>query len=197
MLNELKKIKEQLISQIDSWKASDEQKIQAKKQIKDMPDDKFEEFLVKNKVLGEGKQECPFCLIVNKKLTSYKIAEDEEAVAVLEINPMSRGHTIIIPKKHEEKEMKKIFPLAEKLAERLKSKLKVKEVRVSPANFQGHSIIDVVPVYEGEKQERKKVSKEDLEKLQKELTAEKTNIKKERKVQVKKEELEQAPKRFP
>jgi histidine triad (HIT) family protein len=44
--------------------------------------------------------ECIFCAIASGKLDSFKIYEDDDIVAVLDINPMTRGHTLVMPKKH-------------------------------------------------------------------------------------------------
>lgn len=47
-------------------------------------------------------EECIFCKIVNGELPSFKIYEDEKAFAFEDINPISQGHTLIIPKRHAE-----------------------------------------------------------------------------------------------
>ena len=44
--------------------------------------------------------DCIFCKIINNEIPSYKIYEDDEILAFLDINPVSPGHTLIIPKKH-------------------------------------------------------------------------------------------------
>jgi histidine triad (HIT) family protein len=44
--------------------------------------------------------ECIFCKIVNKEIPAKIIAENKGAIAFLDVNPVSDGHTIIIPKKH-------------------------------------------------------------------------------------------------
>ena len=44
--------------------------------------------------------ECIFCAIASGKFDSFKIYEDEDIVAVLDINPMTKGHTLVMPKKH-------------------------------------------------------------------------------------------------
>lgn len=44
--------------------------------------------------------DCIFCNIVNKKITSYKIFENEYVIAILDRNPISKGHTLLIPKVH-------------------------------------------------------------------------------------------------
>jgi len=40
-----------------------------------------------------------FTKIINGDIPSYKIAEDENYFAFLDINPMSKGHTLVVPKK--------------------------------------------------------------------------------------------------
>lgn len=47
-----------------------------------------------------GMDHCIFCKIVRGEIPSYKVYEDENFVAFLDINPKSPGHTQIIPKKH-------------------------------------------------------------------------------------------------
>ena len=46
------------------------------------------------------KPECIFCGIVEGKIGSAKIYEDEFVLAVLDIMPASNGQAIVIPKKH-------------------------------------------------------------------------------------------------
>ncbi len=48
-----------------------------------------------------------FTKIVNGEIPSYKIAENDDFYAFLDINPNSKGHTLCIPKK----EVDKIFDL--------------------------------------------------------------------------------------
>lgn len=43
---------------------------------------------------------CIFCKIVNGEIPSYKLYEDNDMLAFLDINPSNVGHTLIIPKKH-------------------------------------------------------------------------------------------------
>ena len=40
-----------------------------------------------------------FSKIVNGEIPSYKIAEDNNYYAFLDINPLAKGHTLVIPKK--------------------------------------------------------------------------------------------------
>ena len=45
---------------------------------------------------------CVFCTIINKKLPIEVIFEDDNFLAFLPIEQISRGHTLLIPKKHYE-----------------------------------------------------------------------------------------------
>ena len=40
------------------------------------------------------------CKIINNEISSYKIYENDMVLCFLDINPLSSGHTLIIPKKH-------------------------------------------------------------------------------------------------
>lgn len=126
-------------------------------------------------------QNCIFCLIASEKIAGYKISEIPEAVAVLEINPVSKGHTMVLPKEHLQlKEMKsKIILFAQKLASQLKEKLNSKDIEIATVDFQGHGIINLIPVYNDESisSERYKASPEELQEVQK-LFLEKDEIKK-------------------
>ena len=44
--------------------------------------------------------DCIFCKIVQGELPCYKIYEDENFLAILDIFPLASGHTLVIPKKH-------------------------------------------------------------------------------------------------
>ena len=43
-----------------------------------------------------------FTKIVNGEIPSYKVAEDENYYAFLDINPLAAGHTLVIPKMEED-----------------------------------------------------------------------------------------------
>ena len=47
--------------------------------------------------------DCIFCKIAKKEIPSYVIMETENSMAFLDAFPVSRGHTLIIPKNHHEK----------------------------------------------------------------------------------------------
>ncbi|SEH85835.1 histidine triad (HIT) family protein [Paenimyroides aquimaris] len=56
-----------------------------------------------------------FTKIISGEIPSYKIAEDDEFIAFLDINPNTKGHTLCVPKK----EVDKIFDLDKDLYNRL------------------------------------------------------------------------------
>ena len=47
--------------------------------------------------------DCIFCKIVNREIPSRIITETENSIAFLDAFPVSRGHTLVIPKNHYEK----------------------------------------------------------------------------------------------
>lgn len=47
--------------------------------------------------------ECIFCKIIAGQIPCYKVFENSAVLAFLDINPISDGHTIVIPKAHYER----------------------------------------------------------------------------------------------
>ncbi len=43
---------------------------------------------------------CIFCQIIEGKLPSHKVYEDDKVLAFLDIYPITPGHVLVIPKKH-------------------------------------------------------------------------------------------------
>lgn len=56
-----------------------------------------------------------FTKIINGEIPSYKVAENEEFIAFLDINPNAKGHTLCVPKQ----EINKIFDMDKSLYTRL------------------------------------------------------------------------------
>ncbi|WPZ10435.1 HIT family protein [Roseivirga spongicola] len=50
-----------------------------------------------------------FTRIINREIPGYIVAENEDAIAFLDINPLNEGHTLVVPKK----EVDKLFDLDE------------------------------------------------------------------------------------
>jgi len=174
-----KNLKEELIRHIESSFPEDKKEF-AISQIEAMDSEELEKFLIKNQLLKKedantGTGHCVFCSIVFGDIKSYKIAENSKAIAVLEINPISRGHTIIIPKEHisSEKELpKQVAALSKKVSSLIKKRLKLEEIKTEYSNVLGHEVINIVPFYKNQKgsSERKPASAEELSELQEILT---------------------------
>jgi histidine triad (HIT) family protein len=69
---------------------------------------------------------CIFCDIVDKKVSAMIVGENEGAVAFLDVNPISDGHTIVIPKNHvkhlsqaSNKDLESVMSLVKEVANKL------------------------------------------------------------------------------
>jgi diadenosine tetraphosphate (Ap4A) HIT family hydrolase len=129
------------------------------------------------------------------KIPSHKLDENKTSLAILEITPLSKGHSLVISKKHE-KLPSSAFSLANKIGKRIKSKLKPEEVKIESDILLGHNVIQVIPVFKNEKLEKKKASEEELILLKDKLKS-KPKIKKQKKQEINEIKFEQAPRRFP
>jgi len=204
-----KEIKKQIFSQIESW--PEEQREAAKKQLETMNTKQLEAFLIKNKMIkpdskAQGqqqakveKQECVFCLIKEGKVPIYKIDENKTAIAALEINPESKGHSIIIPKQHltADKILTSALSLSKKIAKKVKNKMKAKDVEISTGSMFGHAIVNVVPIYDDKPRERKKADEKELKELQEKLMKRQGKPRKKKTEQEKISKLPKAPLRIP
>lgn len=84
---------------------------------------------------------CIFCGIIKGKINTYKIYEDNETLCILDNNPISKGHCLIIPKAHcsdiydiDKELLKKLMVTAKNLATMLKNKIGVKGVNIFHAS---------------------------------------------------------------
>ncbi|KAL1964023.1 hypothetical protein VTN77DRAFT_7569 [Rasamsonia byssochlamydoides] len=66
---------------------------------------------------------CIFCKIIKGEIPSFKLFENEKVLAFLDIQPLSRGHALVIPKFHGAKltdipdeDLTAILPVAKKIA---------------------------------------------------------------------------------
>ncbi|MEM0106835.1 MAG: HIT domain-containing protein [Candidatus Micrarchaeaceae archaeon] len=46
------------------------------------------------------EKECNFCEIIERKRKAHIVYEDDATIAFLDINPVFKGHVLVIPKKH-------------------------------------------------------------------------------------------------
>ena len=171
------KIKINLLKQVEAMNVPNKNEIADS--IKAMNSEELEEFV--NQQNAAQDQECILCSIADSKIPSYKVGENAEAIAVLEINPISRGHLMIIPKIHSDKIPKAAIELATEMSEKIKT-LKPKNIEVIPSAFMGHGILNVLPVYNNETMNspKKKAEEKELQELYKILIEKKESSGKEK-----------------
>ncbi len=95
-----------------------------------------------------------FIKIVNGEIPSYKIAEDENYYAFLDIFPLAKGHTLVIPKKEvdyifdlDDETYKGLQLFARKVALALKDAIPCKKVGVAVLGLEvPHAHIHLVPM---------------------------------------------------
>lgn len=61
--------------------------------------------------------DCIFCKIIDGTIPSVKVYEDEHVYAFLDITPLAKGHTLLIPKQH----VKDLFEMPSEIASHLYS----------------------------------------------------------------------------
>ena len=76
------------------------------------------------------KNNCVFCAIAAGEIPCFKVYEDDLALAYLDINPFSEGHTLVIPKAHttglldtSPEDLREMIVRVQKVAARLKEAL--------------------------------------------------------------------------
>ena len=76
------------------------------------------------------KNNCVFCAIAAGEIPSFKVYEDDLVLAYLDINPFTKGHTLVIPKEHsaglldtDEKTLAEVIARVKKVAAHLKAAL--------------------------------------------------------------------------
>jgi histidine triad (HIT) family protein len=117
-----------------------------------------------------------FTRIINGELPLYKIAEDDNYLAILDVNPNAKGHTLCIPKQ----EINKIFDMDEdlylglmrfsrKVAIALEKTVPCKRVGVAVIGLEvPHVHVHLIPLNEMDEmrfQQKVKLSKEEFEAL--------------------------------
>lgn len=144
---EVAELKNQLKDQVANL--PHEQKAAALRQIDEMSDEAVELMLTQQK--EKINSQPVFRSIIDGSIPSKKIAENEAAIAVLDIKPISKGHTVIIPKTQvtDTKDLpKQAFELAERVAQKITTEFKTEKTEILPQQSFGEIIINVIPVYD-------------------------------------------------
>lgn len=95
-----------------------------------------------------------FSKIIRGEIPCYKIAESPECFAFLDINPLSKGHTLVVPKTEvdyifdvEDELYQKLFVFAKKVALSIESVIKCKRVGVIVFGLDvPHAHIHLIPI---------------------------------------------------
>lgn len=95
-----------------------------------------------------------FSRIVAGEIPSYKVAEDENYYAFLDINPLAKGHTLVIPKKEvdyifdlDDETLAGMILFAKKVAQKIKCKIECKKVAVVVLGLEvAHAHIHLIPI---------------------------------------------------
>lgn len=107
--------------------------------------------------------DCIFCKIVARELPAMIIDEDEQTLAFMDIAPATKGHALVIPKRHatdlweiEPDQLAAVSVAAQRIALRLRDRLPVDGVNLinscRPAAWQTvfHFHMHVIPRYVGD-----------------------------------------------
>jgi histidine triad (HIT) family protein len=77
-----------------------------------------------------SQDDCIFCKIVAGELPSEQVDEDEHTIAFMDINPWTRGHALVIPRRHstdllevDDDDLHHTAAAAKRLAARMKERL--------------------------------------------------------------------------
>lgn len=115
-----------------------------------------------------------FSKIVAAEIPSYKVAENEKFFAFLDINPITWGHTLVIPKKEtdyifdiDDKDLGELIVFAKKVAEAIKVTFPCRKVGMAVLGLEvPHAHIHLVPLKtEGDLDFKHKIANPSPEKM--------------------------------
>lgn len=94
-----------------------------------------------------------FTRIIKGEIPSYKIGEDDKHYAFLDINPLTKGHTLVVPKKEvdyifdlEEYELGALHVFSQKVARALKRAIPCTRIGVTVIGLEvPHAHIHLIP----------------------------------------------------
>lgn len=115
-----------------------------------------------------------FSKIINGEIPSYKIAENEDFYAFLDINPVNWGHTLVMPKREEDyifdlsdDELAAMVKFAKRVAKAIKEAIPCRKVGVTVLGLEvPHAHIHLVPLKsEGDMDFNNKITDPNPEKM--------------------------------
>lgn len=98
-----------------------------------------------------------FTKIINGEIPSYKIAEDDRYYAFLDINPLAKGHTLVVPKKEtdyifdlDDQTLSGMLVFSRKVAKAIEKVVPCKRIGVAVLGLEvPHAHIHLVPINGG------------------------------------------------
>ena len=103
--------------------------------------------------------DCIFCNVISGKFSSFKLYEDDEVLAFLDVNPISYGHTLIVPKTHildDLEILNHINEVGKELYIKLKERLNPESIQLVQNNGKmqevKHYHLHLIPFYDKEKE---------------------------------------------
>jgi histidine triad (HIT) family protein len=95
-----------------------------------------------------------FTRIIKGEIPCYKIAESNGAIAFLDIRPLSKGHTLVVPKREVDrlfdlpvKEFETLWSFAQVVAKAIEGKIACNRVGVAVLGFEvTHAHVHLVPL---------------------------------------------------
>ena len=124
-----------------------------------------------------------FTKIIQGEIPCYKIAENDDFFAFLDISPLTKGHTLVVPKKEtdylfslEDDELARMMVFAKKVAAAIEKAMPCKRIAVAVIGLEvPHAHIHLVPItHEGDldfKKEHMKLSQEEFLDVQEKITS--------------------------
>ena len=120
-------------------------------------------------------EDCIFCKIIRGEIPCVKIWEDEKYFAFLDQGQINPGHTLLIPKEHndylfdlEDEKYSELLLKGKNIAKILKSKLKPKRVGLAVEGFGvPHVHIHLVPINHGNELNPERATHPKIEELKK------------------------------
>lgn len=106
----------------------------------------------------EKEKDCIFCDIVEGKAHAYKIHEDELSMCILDINPYTKGHCLVISKRHvqwwhelNDEENASLFKIAKVIANRMMNKFHPDFIFLYARGRRiPHNHLFLIPTYSGD-----------------------------------------------
>lgn len=101
-------------------------------------------------------EDCIFCKIIKGEIPSAKVFEDDNFIAILDVNPNTKGMTLVMPKKHfdsdaflmPDEDYKSLMSASKKVSEILRNGLGVNRVAmVMEGMGVNHVHIKLYPLY--------------------------------------------------